>query len=172
METTKDNEIINCAEETEEMVKFNVRGTKYEIPAEFIFNSKYKSKLTKLVLENPSKEVYINRCTGFFDLILDFHETGVVHLPENLCLPKIQEEMEFWNISEDCLAQCCWNSYYHKLEQERIVSIVCAETVKTPLDDMKEDQISNEANVRVPTTLCRVWRAMEDPRSSRKAMVR
>ena len=71
------------------------------------------SRLSRLSLTNPeydpqTNEFCFDRSGVIFDYILDVHRTGKLHVPHDICAPKILEEMKFWEVSPEKVASCCW----------------------------------------------------------------
>ena len=174
MKTT--NERKEGTEIGDDMLIIDVRGIKYKIPSNIILQSKYTSTLTKLFTENPDKELYINRNSAFFELILDYHVSGVLHLPDNLCLSKIKEELQFWNVSEERLALCCWSTLTEKLEQQAAIRHVYLGAIvgnsAVHLEQICKQEQKNKQNGEKKTSKClQIWNCMEDPLSCHHAKV-
>ena len=71
------------------------------------------SRLSRLSLSDPeydtqAGEFCFDRSGALFDCILDVHRTGALHFPHNICVPKILDEMAFWEIAPEKVACCCW----------------------------------------------------------------
>ena len=71
------------------------------------------SRLSQLSTSDPSydpdyNEFYFDRSWTLFECIIDMHRTGALHLPHNVCVPKVLDEMRFWDVALQNVACCCW----------------------------------------------------------------
>ena len=72
------------------------------------------SRLSRLSLSDPEYDPYtgefgFDRSGVLFDCILDVHRTGTLHMPHDICVPKVLEEMKFWEICPGKVGCCCWD---------------------------------------------------------------
>ena len=56
-----------------------------------------------------ANEFYFDRSGALFDHILDVHRIGTLHIPHHICIPKVLEEMKFWEVPVENVAACCWH---------------------------------------------------------------
>lgn len=62
---------------------------------------------------DPALQVYLfHRNTTVFESILDFYNTGVLHLPKTVCAQACIQELGFWQISLEYLCPTCRNNYH------------------------------------------------------------
>ena len=71
------------------------------------------SRLSRLSMSDPeydpqTGEFCFDRSGVTFDCIIDVHRTAKFHMPHNICVPKMLEEMQFWEIPPEKVACCCW----------------------------------------------------------------
>ena len=95
-----------------EKVWFNVGGMRFWTKWSTL-RQPMCSRLSRLSMSDPeydpqSGEFCFDRSGVTFDCILDVHRTGKFHMPHNSCVPKILEEMQFWEIPPEKVACCCW----------------------------------------------------------------
>ncbi|XP_061173556.1 potassium voltage-gated channel subfamily B member 2-like [Saccostrea echinata] len=93
-----------------------IRGQKYCFSIEDILEG-HCEKIREWVREYPSERIIINRPKKAFEAILDFHLTGILHMPISTCPEEFKEELDFWEISHEKLERCCLNrlaSYYRE----------------------------------------------------------
>lgn len=94
-------------------LKINLRGRLFEIKQSVLL--KYKnSKLAQLSSESDSfcpkdESHYFDISPVLFDYILDAYNSQHVHLPRNVCLGQVCEQLTFWGLDESILAPCCFN---------------------------------------------------------------
>ncbi|OZC05048.1 hypothetical protein X798_07985 [Onchocerca flexuosa] len=101
-------------------LRLNIGGTHFLIRNETVLNRKTgllslivrwphekRIPLADAYLEN-TKEYYFERSASLFNVIYQFYLTGSIHLPENLCLKDVLNELDYWCIAPDkYLAECC-----------------------------------------------------------------
>ena len=71
------------------------------------------SRLSQLSTSDPSydpdnNEFFFDRSYTMFECIIDMHRTGALHLSHNVCVPKVLDEMRFWDVALQNVACCCW----------------------------------------------------------------
>ena len=94
------------------------------------------SRLSRLNTSDPEYDPHANefcfdRSSVLFDYILDVHRTGTLHIPHNVCVPKVLEEIQFWEIPFEKVACCCWPRIR---EYNSFMDRVC--TLRKSLDKM------------------------------------
>ena len=62
------------------------------------------------------KEYFFDRNPDLFVFIMDYYKTGKLHLPDNICVLAFKDELEYFNIGEQCLNTCCLQKYQIKTE--------------------------------------------------------
>ena len=96
----------------DEKVWFNVGGMRFWTKWSTL-RQPMCSRLSRLSLTDPeydpqTNEFCFDHSGALFDCILDVHRTGKLHMPHDICAPKMLEEMEFWGIPPARVACCCW----------------------------------------------------------------
>lgn len=62
------------------------------------------------------REYYFDRNPRFFLYVLNFYNTGKIHLMEELCVFSFSQELEYWGIKELHLDSCCSNKFQEQKE--------------------------------------------------------
>ncbi|VDO88096.1 unnamed protein product [Haemonchus placei] len=102
----------------ESYVRLNIGGKSYYVRKELyteertlmhdIVESTHEQRLAMVDGCDPSTgEYYLERNSRLADHIVDFFATGSLHRPQNMCIEKFKEELEFWRISHEQMASCC-----------------------------------------------------------------
>lgn len=147
-------------------VVINVGGTRFET----YMDTLAKRRNTRLSALNKDSRNYRTNCNEyFFDRdpiifrsVIDFYRTGTLHLPSDICSTIIRRELEYWNIHEEHVAPCCWGFFRAHKDQET--------TVKLFSKAMGRD-VDQHQRKRSQWKLA-LWTFLEDPSSSRNALVR
>ena len=159
----------NEADYTEdETLIINVGGVRHETFWKTL-QTRPGTRLANLTKDDPhyrpqQKEFFFDRFPGPFPLILNYYRTGRLHVPNDVCGPVVEEELEFWGIKDFIIEQCCWIGYCSK--KQTLINLSKFDT------DMKRGE------VHLPkTTNClenfrrKVWEFLDEPYSSIPAMV-
>ncbi|OWF42693.1 potassium voltage-gated channel protein Shaw-like [Mizuhopecten yessoensis] len=108
----------SLCDKMDEIIHINLRGTRFSTVRSTL------SRLPVAITEDKrgtydvqNKEYFFNRNPRIFHEILDYCETGRLHLPENVCSQSSREELSFWGVPQDCIQQCCWKAFY-KVDDE------------------------------------------------------
>ncbi|XP_050412440.2 potassium voltage-gated channel protein egl-36 [Patella vulgata] len=85
----------------------NVSGRKFEISRNLL--EKYpESTLTKMCFATgENEEIFLERPLSAFEAILEFYQTGDLHIPESRCYSGFTEEIKFWGFCESDISTCC-----------------------------------------------------------------
>ncbi|GCB72474.1 delayed-rectifier potassium channel regulatory subunit KCNS1 [Scyliorhinus torazame] len=65
------------------------------------------------------KEFYFDRHPGLFPYVLNFYQTGKLHLMDELCVFSFSQEIEYWGINEFFLDSCCRYRYHDRKTESR-----------------------------------------------------
>ncbi|XP_074536210.1 delayed-rectifier potassium channel regulatory subunit KCNS2 isoform X2 [Halichoeres trimaculatus] len=115
------------------------------------------------------KEFYFDRNPGLFPYVLNFYQTGKLHVMEELCVFSFSQEIEYWGINEFFLDSCCSYRYHdRKLESSRHRSWddeSDASSIDTSVDeisDLKRD-MQHFQEVRFGSIRKCLWLTLENP---------
>uniref|UniRef100_A0A7E4V1C5 BTB domain-containing protein n=1 Tax=Panagrellus redivivus TaxID=6233 RepID=A0A7E4V1C5_PANRE len=146
---------------SDEKLSINISGRRFETWRNTL------EKFPETLLGSNEKEFFYDEETGeyFFDRdpdifrhILTFYRTGKLHYPKHECLVAYDEELSFFGIMPDLIADCCYEDYKDKKRenQERLME----ERIDAP------DKSKTEATVQQ-----KMWAAFENPHTSSIALV-
>ena len=134
-----------------------------------------------------ANEFYFDRSGALFDHILDVHRTGTLHIPHQICIPKIVEEMKFWEVPVEHVAACCWHrirEYQCTIDRIHVLGKTLQQNkCKAQLPttggvppDVLFASFNTEEDPKKTSVLNRirncVWLFLDEPYSSYPAMVR
>ena len=150
------------------------------------------SRLARLTTSDQEYDPHANEFRfdhsgTLFDCILDVHRNGSLHIPHYICVPKVLEEMKFWEVPVEHVAACCWHRIReYQCELDRIA--VLREAVhKSKVNTLPQctrsrnhDTSTTENNTCEKGDKCSMifrlrkcmWLLLEVPHSSIFAMVR
>uniref|UniRef100_A0AC34Q586 BTB domain-containing protein n=1 Tax=Panagrolaimus sp. JU765 TaxID=591449 RepID=A0AC34Q586_9BILA len=146
---------------SDEKLSINISGRRFETWRNTL------EKFPETLLGSNEKEFFYDEETGeyFFDRdpdifrhILTFYRTGKLHYPKHECLVAYDEELSFFGIMPDLIADCCYEDYKDKKRenQERLME----ERIDAP-DKLKAEQTLQQ----------KMWAAFENPHTSSIALV-
>ncbi|CAL8358047.1 unnamed protein product [Arctogadus glacialis] len=70
--------------------------------------------------DDADKEFYFDRNPALFPYVLNFYNTGRLHVMAELCIFSFSQEIEYWGINEFFIDSCCSNAYHcRKMDPER-----------------------------------------------------
>ena len=129
-----------------------------------------------------ANEFYFDRSGALFDHILDVHRTGTLHIPHQTCIPKVIEEMKFWEVPVEHVAACCWHrirQHQYTLDRIHILGKTLQQNSgKTSPQNTSSvyPSFNGEDNPQKTSLFNRirncVWLFLDQPYSSYPAMVR
>ncbi|XP_061676326.1 potassium voltage-gated channel subfamily S member 2-like [Syngnathoides biaculeatus] len=71
--------------------------------------------------DDAEKEFYFDRNPMLFPYVLNFYNTGRLHVMAELCIFSFSQEIEYWGINEFFLDSCCSGTYHcRKMDQDRV----------------------------------------------------
>ncbi|CEF65141.1 Potassium voltage-gated channel protein Shal [Strongyloides ratti] len=146
---------------SDEKILINISGRKFET---------WKNTLEKFpetLLGSNEKEFFyqdedncyfFDRDPDIFRHILTFYRTGKLHYPKHECLVAYDEELAFFGIMPDLIADCCYEDYKDKKreQQERLI------------EERLESDIKKQHFLTIRENL---WAAFENPHTSSVALV-
>ncbi|KAJ8303790.1 hypothetical protein KUTeg_018713 [Tegillarca granosa] len=99
-----------------------VSGTKYVFNFQKV-HSKPTTKLGRIaekINQNGNDletEVTFDRPAIVFEAIHSYYQTGILHIPTNICPIAFKQELEFWEIEPCELTGCCLCKYISALDE-------------------------------------------------------
>lgn len=125
-----------------------------------------KTRLGRLTQSSPEydsdiNEFFFDRDPKVVNSILNLYRTRELHLPSTMCGLALKKELEFWDIPEEMISECCWNKYTEQMQETQILNILD----KT----LGENGISSETH---PSWKEKIWLTMEKPFYSQTAKVK
>ncbi|MBN3273186.1 KCNS2 protein, partial [Polyodon spathula] len=70
--------------------------------------------------DDTEKEFYFDRNPALFPYVLNFYNTGRLHVMAELCIFSFSQEIEYWGINEFFIDSCCSTMYHgRKIEPEQ-----------------------------------------------------
>ncbi|KAK6100653.1 BTB/POZ domain family protein [Brugia pahangi] len=163
--------LITDSDNADTFLRLNIGGTHFLIRNETVLRRRTgllslivrwphekRVPLADAYLENTN-EYYFERSALLFNVIYQFYLTGFIHLPENLCLKDLLNELDYWCIAPDkYLAECC-----------------CLNRNDNQLDSFKSsseiDQADYFRHLRFGEYRLQIWNLMEVPASSCAAQI-
>ncbi|XP_046337700.1 potassium voltage-gated channel protein Shaw-like [Haliotis rufescens] len=109
-------------------VVLNVSGKKFVT----FWKTLKKFPDTRLGRLSKTSKHYDSACDEFFfdrnpkvmTVVLDMYREGELHFPVNVCSACVKQELQFWDIPEDFISECCWKRYSIGNEDKAIVDII------------------------------------------------
>ena len=133
---------------------------------------------TRLANLNPSSDSYDPACDEYFfdrnpllfTFILEGYRTGRLHFPSNICAPLFKEELDYWGLQESRIANCCWKTYVeYEQDKQAINKLNDAIEAHKRLAKKYEERVIGSC---VGNFRFKIWTFLEDPSSSKPALVR
>uniref|UniRef100_G3N7F7 Potassium voltage-gated channel modifier subfamily V member 1 n=1 Tax=Gasterosteus aculeatus TaxID=69293 RepID=G3N7F7_GASAC len=109
----------------------------------------------------PGNEFFFDRNSQTFQYVMNFYQTGDLHVREELCEISFLQEIQYWGIDELCIAPCCRERYSRRKEQKENLDV----------RPRFEPEVGDEdfAGALCPALRRRLWDLLEKPESSRAA---
>ena len=137
-------------------VTINVSGAKFQV------NETYLTQHPTTLLGSNEKdyfwdeeenEYFFDRDPHIFRMIHRYYKTGVLHFSEEDCYASFKDELDFFGIAVEEVANCCSEDYYRQ-------------QVKKSVKEPEMDEISNPETIRE-----KLWEFCEDPGSTMAAKI-
>jgi hypothetical protein len=110
---------------------------------------------------------YFNRRPDLFNIILEAHHEGEVHIPSETCAIEVLNELEYWNISRSIIAPCCIGKCTAAIS-EKVIAMAVREQI---VGDFEKTIIHLEGSRGWRKRATKLWIFLEFPVSSTKAKV-
>ena len=110
-------------------------------------------------------EYYFDRDPYILNKILNFYQTGKLHIDHSECVHFIRDELEYWQINEFALEDCCKIIYFEKSDdiQENM-----QDEVEMRLKLNQKDDFGRRL---FPSFRKKIWNLFNNPHSSKLAKV-
>ncbi|XP_046559697.1 potassium voltage-gated channel subfamily C member 3-like isoform X2 [Haliotis rubra] len=142
-----------------DIVNINVSGKKFTIRKSVLlrFPQTKLGRLTEKWPEyNPEEnEFFFDRNPKVMLSIFDLYRTGELHLPKNVCSFTVKTELDFWQIDESLISECCWKTYTTTLKAKAVIDVIERSLNEHPF--VKTEEL---------TTRQHFWMTMEFPQHS------
>ncbi|RMZ94045.1 potassium voltage-gated channel Shal isoform X1, partial [Brachionus plicatilis] len=147
----------------DEKVIINISGQRFECWQSTL--DKYPHTLLGSVekeffYDEETSEYFLDRDPDLFRHILNFYRTGRLHLPKSECITAFDEELSFFGIGADLMADCCYEEYKDRKR----------ESTERSLDE-KSSENGDTVSKQKLTFRQQMWRAFEIPESGTIALV-
>ena len=154
----------------DEIITINISGCKFQTwkySLEKFPHTLLGSEEKEFFFDEEKGEYFFDRDPEIFRYILAFYRTGRMHFPRTECISSIDDELAYFGIMPEMIADCCYEDYRDRKREneERLVD-------DDPIDTSNL-QFAPGSKV-VPDTISlrkRMWKAFEDPHTSTPALV-
>ena len=148
---------------------FNIRGTRFETSTSNLkaFPGSLLAHLedTCSSYNRETKEYFFDKDPHVFNCILNMLNHGKLHVPREICVQLLRDELIFWGIPFDTVDECCWRTFFRLDEDKEIM----ARLRDGNNLDSNYEQIKTEL---FPTVRQRIWTMCDQPGSSKLAKVK
>ncbi|XP_059164000.1 potassium voltage-gated channel subfamily A member 1-like [Physella acuta] len=150
-----------------DVIKLNIGGAKFEIS--HVTFSKFETQIQSRSVLRADKqtgcsEYFIERHAQSFGAILDFYQTGELHLPTDVCPSIFKRELEAWEVDWTQMSTCCLRRFVGFHENEA-----------TLLDFDRKFHESGLPQTAYPSSWEKIrmrgWALLDNPKSSNWAMI-
>ncbi|KAL3857090.1 hypothetical protein ACJMK2_011786 [Sinanodonta woodiana] len=154
--------------DTQDIVTLNVGGIKHETKIstlEKIPNTRLHA-IAETARTTGKREFYFDRNPHVFVNILNYYRIGQLHMPSDICGPVAKAELDYWELDEKDIHQCCWVKYISYEDTEEMLKTFEQDEENLHKDVYIDDQASFWNQTRP-----KLWKAIQDPYSSKKALI-
>nr|KAG5713171.1 hypothetical protein BaRGS_007698 [Batillaria attramentaria] len=116
-------------------------------------------RMAKRGMFECSKELFFDRNPKVMHGILDLYRTGELHIPKHFRF----QELEFWEVPEALISECCWKTYQIGRTSKRIIDHI-DHSLSDPYGLVHQD------GGRLPWRT-RLWLALDRPTHSFRAKI-
>lgn len=113
-------------------------------------------------------EFYFDRNPGLFPYVLNFYQTGKLHIMDELCVFSFCQEIEYWGINEFFLDSCCSYRYHDRKLENRHKSwdedsdVSSVDTSVDEISDLNKD-IQQFQDMQCGNLRKCLWLTLENP---------
>ncbi|XP_052799265.1 potassium voltage-gated channel protein Shaw-like [Mya arenaria] len=151
----------------DDLVTLNIGGVRHETRISTLLK-KPETRLYAVgeaAKASGKKEFYFDRNPQIFPCILNYYRIGKLHMPTDVCGPAAKAELDYWELEDKDIEECCWVNYISYEETMEMLEKFQSDE----RDKFHPVYVSPEASFFAKTKP-RLWRALQDPYSSRAAM--
>ncbi|KAK3577890.1 hypothetical protein CHS0354_014563 [Potamilus streckersoni] len=163
-----DNNEYGIDNEMHDIVTINVGGIKHETKLSTL--QKWPNTRLHSVAETArttgKRDFYFDRNPHLFVNILNYYRIGQLHMPGDICGPVAKAEIDYWELDEKEIQQCCWVKYISYEETEEMLK-----SFERDEEELHKDVYTDEKASFWAQTRPKIWKAIEDPYSSKKSQI-
>ncbi|KAH3884405.1 potassium voltage-gated channel protein Shaw-like [Dreissena polymorpha] len=159
---------VNIPFDDDDVVTLNVGGIRHETRISTLMK-KPETRLYAVgetAKASGQREFYFDRNPQIFPCILNYYRIGKLHIPTDVCGPAAKAELDYWELEDKDIQECCWVNY------------ISYEETMEMLERFQADESDKLKPVYVPPGSSfyakaqpKIWRALQDPYSSKPAMM-
>lgn len=159
---------VNVPLDDDDVVTLNVGGIRHETRISTLL----KKPETRLYAVGETakasgrKEFYFDRNPQIFPCILNYYRIGKLHIPTDVCGPAAKAELDYWELEDKDIQECCWVNYISYEDTMEMLERFQADE----RDKLQPVYVPPEASIYAKAQP-KIWRALQDPYSSKPAMV-
>ena len=154
--------------EDDDVIILNVGGIRHETRIATLLK-KPETRLYSVgetAKASGKKEFYFDRNPQIFPCILNYYRIGKLHMPTDVCGPAAKAELDYWELEDKNIEDCCWVNYISYEETMEMLEKFQADE----RDKFHPVYVSPDASFLVRAKP-RLWRGLQDPYSSKPALV-
>ncbi|WAR22690.1 KCNAW-like protein [Mya arenaria] len=162
-------------------IQLNIGGTVFCVQASSVktFPSSLLSQLdTTHSSYNKAKDCYyFDQDPVSFRHVLNAYRNGELHVTRDVCPQQFRRDLEFWGLTLDLLAPCCWKYFYETMEDVETISKILA-TLSHPAHNqvgiINENKLGNTDrtnNCEKVKSTSKLYTFLEEPTSSLGAKI-
>lgn len=154
--------------EDDDVITLNVGGVRHETRIATLLK-KPETRLYSVgetAKASGKKEFYFDRNPQIFPCILNFYRIGKLHMPTDVCGPAAKAELDYWELEDKDIEECCWVNYISYEETMEMLEKFQADE----RDKFHPVYVSPDASF-LAKAKPRLWRGLQDPYSSKPALV-
>ncbi|WAR22692.1 KCNA2-like protein [Mya arenaria] len=159
-------------------VKLNVGGTVFQVERSTlnVIPGSLLSSLDNIQsrYEKTTDCYYFDRDPVSFCHVLNAYRDGELHVTRDVCPQQFRRDLEFWGLTLDLLAPCCWKYFYEAMEDvDTLTSIMdrlkhhksMSRVANTQTNQLTQDK--PDGGLTDPNNFSfKLWMFLEEPTSS------
>ncbi|KAK3606511.1 hypothetical protein CHS0354_041464 [Potamilus streckersoni] len=154
-----------------DIIILNIGGQRFETTKGTLRNHP-NSKLARLNKRSEEYdfikgEFFFDRNPVLFEWILDYYRYGLMHIPLDVCVNKISEELDYWELASETIAGCC-RQKYREMMHEYATYLALKKEFEHGLHEEKHESVGISALQKLRE---KIWIFLDDIGSSKPAKV-